>query len=173
MTDLRSLKTLQWVKQRRLAEIERQVQVCNAQWAASSAELATATQRHEVCAGEELSCSAKISALGLSPAFRPEVVVTLGHVLSGLAALTREAAQVMAQAASQHDEALQRLAAARRALQRAERQRDQLAERVARRLKEIDQEGEDTQDEESEEAAVARRVAQRNAQRQQAVQVCA
>lgn len=159
--DLRSLKTLLWVKQRRIEPLEQQVQAETAQVAVAHQAHEGALQRHALSVANEAACAARIQSLGSDGGFRPDEAVTLQHVLQGLADLVRQAAEAVTAAAGQLAQAHARLAAARKALQRAERQIEQLEERRAKRLKEIDQEGEDTQDEESEEAAVARKVAQR------------
>lgn len=159
--NLRSLKTLLWVKQRRLEELERLVQAQVGQVAAAEAALAQAEERRLSCVADEEGCVAQIAALSASDRFIPEQIVTLGHVLHGLVEATRLASSACEQASLKVNEARQQLAQLRQAQQRAERQYEQLEERRERRLKEIDQEGEDLQDEESEEAAVARRVGQR------------
>ncbi len=162
MIHLPSLKTLLWVKQRRLDQLEKQVPLQLQQVRAAEAEVADA--RLQVCRGEEAACVASIDGLATSERFRPEHIVALGHVLQGLTDLTRQAVAGLEQAARRLAEAQQQLLTLRRAVQRASQQRDHLESRRRARLQEIDQEGEDTQDEESEEAAVARRVAQRHAQ---------
>ncbi|UXH78288.1 hypothetical protein [Roseateles amylovorans] len=162
--DLRSLKTLLWVKRRRLEPLEQQVQAAAAHLAATQQAHDAAVHQHALSVANEATCAAKIQSLGSDGGFRPDEAVTLTLVLQGLSDLVRQAAEAEQAAAAQVVQAQARLVAARQALQRAERQIEQLEDRRQQRLKQIDQEGEDTQDEESEEAAVARKVAQRREQ---------
>ena len=165
----RSLKTLLWVKQRRLDELEQRVQAQMAQVAATEAALAQAEAARARCADDELACEDKIAALRASESFVPEQIVTLGFVLQGLADATRQAGDACTRAANDVQAAHAKLAELRQAQQRAEHQHDQLQQRREAQLRELDQQGEDTQDEESEEAAVARKVAaQRDGQREAA-----
>lgn len=161
--DLRSLKTLLWVKRRRLDGLEAAVKAAAARVAEAEEALQAARSRHQDCVREVQDCEQRIEQLVDSPQFVPQDAVTLRHVLDTLQGRAVQAEAGVQTAAAQRAQALAVLEAAKGALQRAQQQIEQLEDRRQRRLVELDQAAEDTQDEESEEAAVARRLAQSRA----------
>ncbi len=163
MLTLRSLKTLLWVKERRLKELEAQVQEKVLALQVRVDEHATADQQVTQCRQEEADCREKIISLGQAQALNPSHIVTLQYVLKDLVELTKKADTLLQYAIKKVNEAQQQLDEARKAVQRATTQRDNLEEERVKLLKLADQAMEDAQDEESEEAAVARGVTRRHA----------
>ncbi len=96
--------------------------------------------------------------------FRPSDLLTLRHVLEGLAQSTREATAERAKAATALDDAEQALQRTRADLERARQRIEFMQTRRQALVRALEAADEDRQDEESEEASVARLVARGRAE---------
>lgn len=162
MTTLKAFDTLLRIKKRRIEQLEETAQQQMQFVQQAQQHHQECVQQEQTCKAAEVSCQDKISGLSQQQSFKPEQLITLGHVLESLEQKTKHASQVVAQAAQQVQTAQQELQQTRRQQQRMEQQIDQLREKRKELALKIEQAQEDLQDEESEETAVARMLSQRD-----------
>lgn len=155
---IKAIATLLRVKRRRVEQAEEHVKQCLQAQREREAECEQARRQEQACRDAEQQCGQKIAQMCVEQ-FLSSDLIALQHVLEGLQVQTAQAGKARATAEQKLQQAIEAVAQARRALQKAKSVVDFLEKKREELLREIEYARDEMQDEESEEAAVARMAA--------------